>query len=44
MKKIIIENLVKSSNEKYDDLINFFVPIKRARLVYRNFGIVIREV
>ncbi|TDT66934.1 hypothetical protein EDC55_13110 [Allofrancisella inopinata] len=40
MKKIIIEKLVKSSNEKYDDIINSFIPIKRARLVYRYFGVV----
>ena len=41
MKKIIIKKLVESKTEKYDDLINIFVPIKRARLVYRCFGIII---
>ena len=41
MKKIIIEKLVKSKTEKFDNLINWFVPIKRARLVYRYFGIII---
>ena len=40
MKKIIIEKLIKSRNEKYDDILNHFVPIKRARLVYKYFGII----
>ena len=41
MKRQIIKILIISKNEKYDDLINYFVPIKRARLVYRCFGIII---
>jgi hypothetical protein len=40
MKQILITNLIKSDNDKYDNLINIFLPIKRARLIYKYFGII----
>lgn len=40
MKKLIIVKLVESRNDKFDNLLNLMIPIKRARLVYRYFGVI----
>lgn len=40
-KQWFLKKLIVSNTHKYDAIVNAIVPIKRARLVYRNFGIVI---
>ena len=42
MKYVIIKKLLESNHsKKYDDLLNLFIPIKRARLVYRAFRVIV---
>lgn len=41
MKHKIIKKLLESKVQKYDRIINPFIPIKRARVIYRTFGIIV---
>lgn len=38
---MILTKLVKCENTKYDNFINLFLPIKRGKLVYKYFNIII---
>ena len=43
VRKVFLERLIKSlKTSKYDTLINFFIPIKRGKLVYKHFGLIIK--
>lgn len=42
MKYLIVKKLLESKQiQKFDLLINPFIPIKRARLIYRAFGVIV---
>jgi hypothetical protein len=41
IKRVLIKKLINAQTQKYDNIINLIVPIKRARLLYRNFGILV---
>ena len=37
----VVKKLVESKVQKYDRIINAFIPIKRARVIHRAFGMIV---
>ena len=40
-KYLVVKKLVESKIQKYDRILNAFIPIKRARVIYRAFGMIV---
>jgi hypothetical protein len=41
IKFLVVKKLVESKFQKYDRILNAFIPIKRARVIYRAFGMIV---